>query len=151
MEYNADLNKIGGTGDEKTKAWQEAIELNQVGVVNVIFQHLHEINMLDVFFSQNNEIELKRSATSQEMIDVINTWSERKNDVIVQEKNTNISEPPTTKTYQCDFCLTSFEMIDDLKNHTEISHQNEDIEVTDTMDDLDFAMAVFEDDNALCK
>ena len=42
-------------------------------------------------------------------------------------------------------------MIDDLKNHTEISHQNEDIEVTDTMDDLDFAMAVFEDDNALCK
>ena len=38
-----------------------------------------------------------------------------------------------------------------VKNHTENIHQNEDIEVTDTMDDLDFAMAVFEDDNALCK
>ena len=123
LEYNADLNKIGGTGTEKTKPWQEAIECNQVGVVNVIFQHLHDINMLDVFFSQNNEIELKRSATSPEMIDVINIWSERKNDeIVLQGKDTtNIAghQPMMTEKYQCDFCFNSFGIIDELKKHTE--------------------------------
>ena len=55
------------------------------------------------------------------------------------------------KKYQCDFCHKSYEKMNDLMQHTETSHHTEDIDVTDTMDDLDFAMAVFEDGKTTCK
>ena len=55
------------------------------------------------------------------------------------------------KKYHCDFCHKSYDKMNDLMQHTETSHHTEDIDVTDTMDDLDFAMAVFEDGKTTCK
>ena len=64
------------------------------------------------------------------------------------EKKINLKE---IKKYQCDFCQKSYEKIDDLKKHTQTSHHEEDIDVTDTMHDLEFAMAEFEDGKTTCK